>query len=279
MERDVLLCALVALVGWPVVAASALARPSPEPLRPSEAAAQAEQRHWVGLWIGVVPAACAVALLCGWAFAEPDPSDESLGGWRIAAAVACCVPVVRAVVRAMIAAMRPVTVRSAATIGLLRPRVVVDPAFEDGVTRAQLAAVLAHERAHAANRDPLRAWAAQIATDLQWPAISASPRLERWRQALEWARDDDARRDGIAGEDLAAAIVAAVRHQRGEQTSGVGFVGPNELRARVQRLLTDAPAPSRVVTLPMWPVAAIAGAAVFGFAWGDPIVRLIVGQR
>ena len=94
-------------------------------------------------------------------------------------------------------ALAPKQIRSAATVALLRPRVVVCETFGAQLDEHALAAALAHEQAHARHRDPLRIWLAQIVTDLQWPLSGARARFEQWLFALELARDEEAPRDAI----------------------------------------------------------------------------------
>jgi hypothetical protein len=93
-------------------------------------------------------------------------------------------------------------------------------------------------------RRRLRIWIAQFVTDLQWPWTSAQKRFERWLAALERARDDEARAEGIEGADLAAALVASVRFHR-NMTITAGAAGVcarltgdrSALEERVARLL------------------------------------------
>ena len=110
-------------------------------------------------------------------------------------------------------------------------------------------AALAHERAHASNRDPLRIWLAQLITDLQWPWPGAQRRLDAWLDALELARDDEARANGADGAELAAAVLASVRYLsrvapqerlllNGTQPVHARLIGDSRaLRERVSRLL------------------------------------------
>lgn len=182
MERDLLLAVLAPLVCGPLLLVPW--RFAPEP-RTDVPPAQAEQRAWRAIALGLLPAACALAALVGWALVEPDPSDEWVAFGRVVAAVLLAVPWLRAGCRAALALTRHPPVTSAATVGLCRPRVVVAEAFERAVDGDVLRAAVAHEDAHVANRDPLRLWLAQLGTDLQWPAPHASRRFERWRAALE----------------------------------------------------------------------------------------------
>jgi hypothetical protein len=85
----------------------------------------------------------------------------------------------------------------------------------------------------------LRIWIAQFVTDLQWPWSSAQRRFETWLAALEHARDDEARAEGVEGADLAAALVASVRFHRNIGTANCArLIGDRSaLEKRVARLL------------------------------------------
>ncbi len=126
-----------------------------------------------------------------------------------------------------------------ATVGLIRPRIVIAPHFSAVVDADALAAAVEHERAHAKHRDPLRIWLAQLATELLWPAPAAVARLHCWKHALEIARDDEARAQGAAGPDLAAAIVASLRLSQSIIPPAVAATLTDEtfIKERVTRLL------------------------------------------
>ena len=98
-----------------------------------------------------------------------------------------------------------------AVVGLVKPRVVCDPALSQVLDADAFGAALAHEEAHRRHRDPARIVIAQLAVDLQWPWPQARRRLASWREALEEARDDEAICDGAHPDDLAAAIIGAAR--------------------------------------------------------------------
>jgi len=141
--------------------------------------------------------------------------------------------------------------------------------------------VRAHEAAHARHRDPLRVWAGQFATDLQWPGRGATDRLAQWRHALELARDEEVRRHGIDGADLAAAVIAALQFANANASHAVSIVGSHE-RVR-ERIITLLEPLSTVED--EWPVpssfraSAIAGplgAVAFGATFGEAIVRALV---
>ena len=100
---------------------------------------------------------------------------------------------------------------------------------------------------------------AQLITDLQWPWPEARRRLENWLEALEWLRDEEARRSGTDGSDLAAAVLASVRFlgalparertlMPGTQLAHARLIGDGEsLQRRVERLLAPLPRGGRAV--------------------------------
>jgi beta-lactamase regulating signal transducer with metallopeptidase domain len=162
-----------------------------------------------------------------------------------------------------------------ATIGLIRPYIVFAPELAKLMDDRAVQAALAHERAHVKHLDPLRIWIAQFVTDLQWPWSSAQRRFETWLTALEHARDDEARAEGIEGADLAAALVVSVRfHSNASAAACARLTGDRSaLEERVARLLqplTGAPkdklpSPLQVaVRLMLALVVAITLGAVYG---------------
>ncbi|MGH8202808.1 MAG: hypothetical protein ACREVO_20980 [Steroidobacteraceae bacterium] len=251
MERESLLSILVMLLGGLAMQPLASWRwRDPN----GGSARDLEHRSWLRLWCPVVPLLLVAAWLCGWALVEPDPVPDPLDPWVVLAVSApFALLFVRAGVRAAWAVLRQPTECGVSTVGLLRPMVLFSPflakQLDDGVIRA----ALAHERAHAAHRDPLRILLAQLITDLQWPWPSARRRLETWLGALELARDEEARAAGADGADLAAAVLASVRYLSritpeertslsGTQLAHARLIGDSRaLRDRVSRLLAPLP--------------------------------------
>ncbi len=248
MERESLLAILIMLLGGALQQLLAL--------WPSRASCEAppaelERRTWIGLWIPVVPVLFVAAGLLGWALQESDPVRDPLDlGVLLAIWAPFGLVFVRAAARAAWAlASRPADC-GVSTIGLIQPQVVFSPflakQLDDGVIRA----ALAHERSHALHRDPLRIWIAQVVTDLQWPWSSPKRRFEAWLDALELARDDEARANGADGAELAAAVLASVRFLsqlppaesvrfKGSQRAHARLIGDSRvLRHRVSRLLS-----------------------------------------
>ena len=247
MERETLLTILIMLLGGIALQPFAswrwrhAAYGSP---------AELERRSWLRLWYPVVPLLLIAAWLCGWALAEPDPVPDVPARWILALA---CVPFAllfaRAGARAIWALMRPPFDCGVSTIGLVHPQVIFSPFLAKQLDDGMIRAALAHERAHASNRDPLRIWVAQLITDLQWPWPGAQRRLDAWLDALELARDDEARANGADGAELAAAVLASVRYLsrlapqerlllNGTQPVHARLIGDSRaLRERVSRLL------------------------------------------
>lgn len=248
MERETLLCLLMMLLGglalqpfvwWPSAGA------------PDRPPAALERSRWRRLWYPIVPTLVVAAWLCGWALREPDPVRDPLGVWVLLAAwLPFGLVFARAVARAAWSLVRPPIDCGIATVGLIQPQVTFPPflakQLDDGVIRA----ALAHEQAHATHRDPLRIWLAQLATDLQWPWPWAGRRLEAWLEALELARDEEARAGGADGADLAEAVLASVRYLerhaprrtgtllQGTQVAHARLIGDSRaLRGRVTRML------------------------------------------
>jgi Zn-dependent protease with chaperone function len=280
MNRDLVLATLiVALCGSTIWLTGWL------PLRSNGCAAEsgraAERRSWLALWLPLVPAAAALAALAGWALQEPRLTDEILRPLTPLSVAPIAALWLRAGWRAGRALAHPRVPPLAATLGLLRPRIAIDDRLARDLDATARQAVLAHERAHCHHRDPLRIWLAQIASDLQWPSPHAAARFERWRQVLELARDEEAREDGVDGEDLAAALIGAVRLAQGRVVSPLATLvdGEQALVLRVGRLL----APLRPPPAQPWrtrlalagSLALLAAAAIFGLGHGDLLVRAL----
>lgn len=241
-----------------------------------------ERAAWRRLWSPLFPAALALAVLIGWGLQEPGETDELLRPLATLAIAPFALIWLRAGWRAAWALRQPARAPLAATVGVVRPRVQLAERLRRDLDDGQLAAVLAHEEAHVQHHDPLRIWLAQLATDLQWPNPGARARLRDWHSALELARDEEARRAGVAGEDLAAAIVLTARldgHRHGAALAHLTGA-EHELVERVRRLLA-----------PLSPTTAVGRRALFtsvvvvavtlslsllaGFRFGDSLIRAL----
>jgi Zn-dependent protease with chaperone function len=135
------------------------------------------------------------------------------------------------------------------TAGWWRPTVYAAAALADRLTTAELAAVVAHEAAHARRRDPLRLSALRFAACALF-----------WIPALRRLTDDMADEaevladDAAAGDDplaLASALVAVAGAPSGAAPlpgAVVGFTRPDLLARRVGRLLGERVAPASRIT-------------------------------
>lgn len=289
MERETLLTILLLLFGG--LATQPFA-PLPSCGCADDAAETVERRAWICLWLPVMPMLIVAAWLCGWALRQPDPVPGQIDrGLLITGCVPFAAIAVRAALRAAWALIRDSGEIPIRTTGLMHPRIVFSPFLAQTLDAEQIRAALEHEEAHARHRDPLRIWLAQVAADLQWPWPSARERFHAWLQALECARDEEARRRGVSGADLAAVVLTAakqcspaLRSQEAQRARAVhaGLVDDaGALRARVGRLLSPLPETAGVrarVGLAdpvMFGLVAVilALAGAFGAAYGNVILQ------
>ncbi len=276
MERESLLCVLIVLMGG--LALQLFAGWSMR-VRAASAARQLEQQRWFALWRPLVSALVVAAALCGWALSQPDPVPDHVGPLLFVVCAPFAFIIARALTRAVWSLLRPVGECGIATIGVIQPHVVVAPKLARSLDERVLEAALAHERAHVEHRDPLRIWIGQIAADLQWPWDNAQQRFADWLDALEHARDDQARAAGIEGTDLAAAVLGLLRHQQGIHAIEARLTGTEErLQERITRLLQPLPiaAPQKDLSLLRMVgliVLACTIAVALGAVFGESLIR------
>jgi Zn-dependent protease with chaperone function len=261
VERESLLVTLIVLLGGLALQLFAV---WPGHVRRQSASRHLERLRWLALWWPMAPALTVAAWLCGWALSQPDPVPAHVGKLIFIAAGPFAIVGGRAVLRALWSLWHSPRPYGIATVGLIRPRIVVAPGLAAALDENALRAALAHERAHLRHRDPLRIWLAQFVTDLQWPWGSAQRRFSGWLQSLEQARDDEARAGGIEGADLAAAVLSSLRFQLGmapaaARPAAATLIGLREgLPARIDRLLKPLPDLAPAVEPPLY--LAVAGA-------------------
>ena len=238
-----------------------------------------ERKYWRSLWLPALPAAIAFATLIGWRLQEPDTTDELLRPVGALFALPFAFVWLRAVVKGVLALRRPAVIPPAVTLGLLAPRVEIDPRLRGTLDQAAFTAVVAHEEAHVAHRDPLRIWLAQIVTDAQWPSPWARHRLDLWVDALEMARDEEARLGGTRGEDLAAAVIAVARMRPARRGHALACLTGAEAAFldRVRRLLIPIPVEAARRGRVVWVALALSlvAAVVIGIECGDSILRAL----
>jgi hypothetical protein len=293
MERESLLAILIMVLGG-VALQPLVWWPAPATDLP---AAELERRSWRRLWLPLVPALLVAAWLCGWALREPDPVRDPLDPWVVLAVwLPFGLVFARAALRGVWSLVRLPTDCGVSTVGLIQPQVVFSPFLAKQMDDAAVGAALAHERAHAAHRDPLRIWLAQLVTDLQWPWPWAARRLEVWLEALELARDDEARTGGADGADLAAAVLGSVRYLEhlprprsgmrltGTQLAHATLIGDaGALRRRVDRLLRPLPCGARhgferVDRAVLLLIPLLLAALVLGIVYGQIVMRPLLGM-
>lgn len=233
MDREVVFAVLTCAVAGPaLVAAAAWPRRHERP----GSARQWEHAAWRAVWMPLLPAAIALFLLLGWVIVEPAEAERPPSS-VLSVSAAFAAIWIRVLIRAAKAARPRRLPRVPCTVGLWRPRVIIDHEFTNRLDADALEAVLAHEAAHVRHRDPFRIWIAQIATDLQWPSARARARFGEWRHALELARDEETRESGIDGADLAAAILVGAQYETVPLTAATLIGSRLRLEDRIARLL------------------------------------------
>jgi hypothetical protein len=252
-----------------------------------------EPAAWSSLWAPLWVPGLLLALLAGFGLEELgdyvlsviDGPESGLRPLALLLALPFAFVWARALWRALATALAPAPRLAAATLGLWRPRTAIAPDLAETLSASELAAVQAHEAAHARHRDPLRIWLAQLATDLQWPAPNAPKRLARWREELELARDDEARAAGADDTALASALLAAVRFiQAGDVVPVTAAAmahaasSGEALRRRVTRLLAAPPVTATAEAPPAWlPWLALLAAVAVGAGICDRLLPLLPG--
>lgn len=146
-------------------------------------------------------------------------------------------------------------------VGLLRPRVLVSKAVVERLAPDELAAALAHERAHLAHGDPR--WSAALSLAAALSPCSA-PLLAAWRDAVEDAADDAAA--SLCGGEAVSRALIAVARLRLAPAPGLGLVQPQSLERRVMRLLAPRPTPRGSRAL--WGALALVTLTGLGIGWG-----------
>jgi len=279
VDRELVLGVLLLMVCGPILLAFGAL---PALAKNDVSGRRLERDLWARLWVPLLPAALAFAGLLGWAIQEPDAADEHLHGIALALAAPFAAIWVRAIARSAWALLATRHQTPIATVGFLRPRVVVAPFVRHAIDAEAFQAAYEHEAAHVRHRDPLRIWLAQLAADLQWPWPSAKRRLRCWLWALELARDEEAREHGAEGADLAVAILTAITLAgTPDAVAAAALTGDGAaLKERIARLLApvvdDSPVRARWVAS-LCTLTALSVAVMAGLHYGDLVVRALPG--
>ncbi|HET7275879.1 MAG TPA: M56 family metallopeptidase, partial [Longimicrobiaceae bacterium] len=158
------------------------------------------------------------------------------------------------------------------TAGWLRPRIYLSASLDDQLSQEQLTAVIAHEAAHVARRDPLRLSVLRfLARMVFWiPALG--------RLAADAANEAEIRADDAAAARsgplvLASAILELAKWNTGparaaDATGRVGFHPTDMLDRRVRRLAGEpTPVESHITRASL-----VAAAAALMLAWASGVV-------
>lgn len=135
------------------------------------------------------------------------------------------------------------------TAGMFRPRIYVSDALADRLPSAELEAVIAHEAAHVARRDPLRLTLLRaLACTLFW--LPALRRLAEDAGDQAELRADDAAAARTEPLVLASAILSVAHwaSETGRRTGAVGFNRSELIDRRIRRLAGEETAVRSHVT-------------------------------
>jgi beta-lactamase regulating signal transducer with metallopeptidase domain len=158
-----------------------------------------------------------------------------------------------------------------ATIGLLKPRVIVPTAWREWPPE-MLTAVLAHERAHCSRRDPLIAMMARLNTTVFW-FHPLSWWLERKLATLAEHACDEAALTQVPRREYAETLLdiatTARRHNGRLVWQGVGVDGDGRLGQRIDLVLSGK----------SWPKASRARLAVVAASCATAIVVAVACQQ
>ena len=146
MERESLLTVLMILLGG---MALQLIGAGLSNLSRSKRFFEPERVAWFRLLRPLIPALLIAACLCGWALSEPDPVPDRVGPLVFIVCAPFGLLGLRALLRAASSLVRKPEQLGIATIGLIRPRILVAPELARFLDDRALQAALAHERAHA----------------------------------------------------------------------------------------------------------------------------------
>ena len=196
-------------------------------------------------------------------------SDRTLSAFEVATPVGNESPFALAAVRA---GVNPQSVRivhglpvPAFTAGWLRPRIFITADLARQLTSDELTAVIAHEGAHVARRDPLRLSLLRFLADALYYVPALRRLADDMSDEAEIAADDIAASGATTSVILASAIIRlaewADRYSTNAHTmptGAVGFYRASLLERRVRRLIgEDSPVSTHVTRRSLAGAAAV----------------------
>lgn len=156
-------------------------------------------------------------------------------------------------------------VRAPMTVGILAPVVLVPPAAARW-PEARWSAVLRHEAAHAAGRDPALLVVAGLARALSWFNPFVWYATGRLRHAVEQAADDAVLAGGVAGPDYARCLLEVARAGSPGLLPAAAFGRRFGLETRIRAVLApgrrDPVGRRRALVTAVAAVLVLAGAAL-----------------
>ena len=166
-------------------------------------------------------------------------------------------------------------VRVPVTVGILRPTIVLPPDWREWPPQ-KLAAVLAHERAHVARRDPLRQFFASVYRAVAWFHPLAWWLRAKLAELAEEASDDAAIGTGEDRVKYAEMLLSFIEHTpRRVEWEGVTMANRRTRMSRIDRILDQ----SRNLSRPSrWALAALVLAAL-PFAYVSTAARPVWAQQ
>jgi Zn-dependent protease with chaperone function len=150
--------------------------------------------------------------------------------------------------------------------GLHRPALFLDGDLLANCTRSELAAIVAHERAHRLAGDNAKRLAMRCLSDLFAMTPSAGAIESAWSEAAEQEADDEAVRSRtVDGIDLASAIVKVARRVCAPASvlAASAFHAGGSVARRVRRLIAFPPASALPAASRRIPWIALASLALF----------------
>ena len=163
-----------------------------------------------------------------------------------------------------------------AVVGIRRPSLFVSERVLESCSRDEVAAMMAHERAHVRTHDNLRRLVLEARADFV-PASRRVALIQAWRDATENAADSAAAERGETNAtDLAAALVSIGRlAHNADQTRLVSsaFYSESGLASRVRRLVQRGGATELVTRSSLAPsIVGVSAAAILALLAAAPFI-------